>query len=395
METLNQPPPPKGQAENLAQGADSSSGALLFAGIAVLLLVIIGAAAGLLPRWRQQEALAKATREMAVPFVSVVTPAGGQSSAALLLPAEVRPFLEAPIYPRATGYVKRWLVDIGDGVKAGDLMAEIDTPELNQELVQARAQLFMAESAVPLAKATAGRWAELLKTKSVSEQETAEKASELKLRLAAVDVSKANVARLEELQRFQNVKAPFDGSVTARNIDNGQLVMAGSSKELFRLTQNKKLRIFVRVPQTAAQGIAPGQKAMLTIPELAGRNFEAKVVRTSGTLTAESRTLLTELEVDNSKGEIMTGAYAQVRFPETQTANSLQLPSNTLLFRSEGLQVGVVAADNKVELRTLTVGRDFGPSIEVVSGVTTNDHVILNPPDSLAAGTVVRIAEAK
>jgi RND family efflux transporter MFP subunit len=273
-------------------------------------------------------------------------------------------------------------------------MAEIDTPELNQELLQARAQLFMAESAVPLAKATAARWGELVKTKSVSEQEEAEKASEFKLRLAAVDVAKANVARLEELQSFQKIKAPFDGIITARDIDNGQLVTANSSRELFRLTQNTRLRIFVRVPQTAARGVAIGNKAELTIPEMAGRVFDATVVRTSGTLTADSRTLLVELEVDNSKGEVMTGAYAQVRFPTLNLSNALQLPSNTLLFRPEGLQAGVVGPDGKVSLRTLTIGRDFGPTVEVLSGVSTNEQVILNPPDSLANGMTVRTAQA-
>jgi len=394
METLKQSPD-LAAAPSVDSERQATRKTLRRAGVIAFVLVVVGAMVGLLPRWRAQEALAKATRELSLPVVTVVSPAAGQASAELILPAEIKPWLEAPIYPRATGYVKRYMVDIGDAVKAGDLLAEIDTPELNQELVQARAQLFMAEAAVPLAKATAGRWAELVKTTSVSEQEAAEKASELKMRLAAVDVSKANVARLEEMQRFQNVKAPFDGIITGRDIDNGQLVTAGSSRELFRLSQNQRLRVFVRVPQTVVRAITPGRKAELTIAEFPGRLFEASIIRSSGALTPESRTLLTELEVDNSKGEIMAGAYAQVRFPELNLSTTLQLPSNTLLFRPEGLQVGVVGSDGKVELRTLTIGRDFGPTLEVLAGVSTNERVILNPPDSLATGNQVQVAQAK
>ncbi len=274
-------------------------------------------------------------------------------------------------------------------------MAEIDTPELDQELAQARAQLAQAQAALALARTTAARWAELLKTASVSEQEAAEKQADLELKSASVQAAQANVRRLEESQSFQSVKAPFAGTITARKIDVGDLIAATNGKELFRLAQTRTLRVYVCVPETAAAGVAPGQKAELTIRELHGRVFPAKVVRTSGAMSADSRTLLTELEVDNSRGEILSGSFGQVRFAETTLVPPLTLPANTLLFRSEGPQVGVVGADGKVELRRVTLGRDFGQTIEVLEGVGPKERVILNPADSLVSGAVVRVAEGK
>jgi membrane fusion protein, multidrug efflux system len=285
-------------------------------------------------------------------------------------------------------------VDIGAKVKEGDLLAEIDTPELNQELAQTRAQLTQAEAALTLAKTTAARWADLLKSASVSEQEAAEKKADLELKVATVEAARANVRRLEEMKAFGRVTAPFAGAITARGTDVGQLVNAGSGKELFRLAQTGTLRVFVRVPQSAAQGVAPGQMAELTIPEVPGRAFPAKVVRTSGAISADSRTLLTELEVDNSRGEILAGTYVQVRMLEAKSQPPLTLPSNTLLFRAEGTQVGVVGADGKVELRRVTLGRDFGPTVEIMGGLERTERVIMNPPDSLVSGITVRLAEA-
>jgi membrane fusion protein (multidrug efflux system) len=336
-------------------------------------LLVLGTLVGLVPRWRHRTSLALETRELSVQTVSVVSPAPSVAVPNLSLPAEVKPLFEAPIYARANGYLKRWLVDIGATVKEGDLLAEIDTPELDQELAQARAQLAQADAALALAKTTADRWAELLKTASVSEQEAAEKKADLELKQANVEAARANVSRLEELQRFQKVKAPFDGTITVRNTDVGQLISAGSTHELFRLAH-------------------PGQMAELTIPEIPGKVFAAKVVRTSGAMSADSRTLLVELAVDNSRGEILSGTYAQVRFTEAQPPASLTVPANCLLFRSEGPQVGVVGPDGKVELRNVALGRDFGPTVEIVKGLTTSDRVILNPSDSLVGGTAVRVA---
>jgi RND family efflux transporter MFP subunit len=357
------------------------------------LLVVVGVLFGLVPRLHHREALRAETLELATPIVTVVSPAAAESATSLLLPAEVRPFLEAPIYARASGYLKRWLVDIGAQVKEGDLLAEIDTPELNQELAQARAQLGQADAALTLAKTTAARWAELVKSSSVSEQEAAEKQADLELKTANVEAARANVRRLEELQSFESVRAPFAGTITARNTDVGQLISAASGRELFRLAQTGILRVYVRVPQTSARSIAPGQIAELNVREIPGRTFPAKVVRTSGAMSAESRTLLTELQVDNSRGELLAGTFAEVRFNETVNDSTLTLPANTLLFRAEGPQVGVVTSGGKVELRKVALGRDFGPTIEILSGVSSNEQVILNPADSLVSGGTVKMAE--
>jgi membrane fusion protein, multidrug efflux system len=372
--------------------AATASAKLRHTTLIVSILIVIGAVAGLVPRWQQRTALRAETRELAIQTVGVVSPVPGTAAASLTLPAEAKPLVEAPIYARTTGYLKRYLVDIGSQVKPGDLLAEIDAPELDHELSQARAQLTQVEAALALAKTTAARWADLLKTASVSEQEAAEKKADLDLKVATVEAARANVLRLEDLQSFERVTAPFAGTITARGTDVGQLVSSGSTKELFRLMQIGTLRVFVRVPQAAAQGVTPGQMAELTIPELPGRVFPAKVVRTSGAMSADSRTLLAELEVDNSRGEILAGTYVQVRLKEDKVAPALTLPANTLLFRAEGPQIGVVGSDGKVELRRVTLGRDFGPTVEILSGAGPADRVILNPADSLVSGTTVRLA---
>ena len=393
----HQPPaiPAARQTSASTSEAAASAGAKLrHAAIVAGVLVLVGAVAGLVPRSLRRSALRAETRELAISTVSVVSPVPGTNAAGMTLPAEAKALVEAPIYARTSGYLKRYLVDIGSQVKAGDLLAEIDTPELNQELAQARALLVQAEAALALARTTDARWAELLKSSSVSEQEAAEKKADLELKLANVEAVRANVHRLEDLQSFERVTAPFAGTITVRGTDVGQLVTASSGNELFRLAQTSTLRVFVRVPQAVAHGIAPGQMAELTIPEMPGRVFPAKVVRTSGAMSADSRTLLVELEVDNSRGEILAGTYVQVRLTEAKLDPTLTLPSNTLLFRSEGPQVGVVSADSKVTLRPVKLGRDFGPTIEVLEGVGPTDRVILNPADSLVSGTTVRHAQA-
>jgi RND family efflux transporter MFP subunit len=387
-------PPAREALASASEAAASSGNKLRNASIVAALLIIVGAVAGLVPRSLHRNALRAETRELAIQTVSVVSPAPGKTAAGLMLPAEAKALVEAPIYARTSGYLKRYLVDIGSQVKAGDLLAEIDTPELNQELAQARAQFVQADAALALAKTTDSRWAELLKTSSVSEQEAAEKKADLELKSATVEAAHANVRRLEELQSFERVTAPFAGTITTRGTDVGQLVAASSGNELFRLAQTGTLRVFVRVPQSVAHGMAPGQMAEMTIPEMPGRVFPAKVVRTSGAMSADSRTLLVELEVDNSRGEILAGTYVQVRLTEAKLDPTVTLPANTLLFRSEGTQVGLVGADGKVELRRVALGRDFGPTIEILEGVGATDRVILNPPDSLVGGTTVRVAEA-
>ncbi len=284
-------------------------------------------------------------------------------------------------------------MELGVRVKAGHLLAEIDTPELNQQLEQARAEVAQGQAALDLAKITAARWTDLLKTSSVSEQETAEKQSDLKLKKANLDGAQANLHRLEEMKSFASVTAPFDGTITARQTDVGQLIAAGNGHELFRLAQTNPLRVYVHVPQNLARAIAPGQRAELILDQGSGKSFEARVVRSAGAIEPDSRTLLTELQVDNSGGNILAGSYAQVRFSDTGDAPTLTLPANTLLFRSEGVRVGLVKADGTVELRSVKLGRDFGQTLEILSGVDIADRVIMNPPDSLANGLAVRVAE--
>jgi membrane fusion protein, multidrug efflux system len=390
MTTLQNPstnsPPATGAAE-------TSGKKLLFAGALVVVLVVLGVLAGVLPRHLRRAALAVETRELGRQTVSVGSPASGDIGTSLLFPAEVRPFVEVPVYARTSGYLKRWLVDIGAKVQEGDLLAEIDTPELNQELAQAKAMLAQAEAGLELARTTAARWAELLKTASVSEQEAAEKQADLNLKLANVEAARSNVRRLEELQSFELVKAPFAGTVVTRGTDVGQLITAGSARELFRLAQVSVLRVYVRVPQSLARSVVAGQKAELDLPELPAHPFPAQVVRTAGAMNAESRTLLVELQVDNARREIYAGCFAQVRFTDARPAAALALPSNTLLVRPEGTQVGVVNDGGKVELRKVTLGRDFGSTVEILEGVSPADRIILNPSDSLVAGTEVRVAE--
>jgi membrane fusion protein, multidrug efflux system len=358
-----------------------------------IILVVIGLAVGLIPRWLAKRSLAKETGENSLPSVAVISPAPGKSEMGVPLPAEVQAFVEAPIYARANGYLKSWDVDIGQHVEAGQLLAEIDTPEVDQQLAQAKAEVAQADANLALAKSTSERWVDLLKTASVSEQETAEKQADYELKKANLEAARANLHRLEDLKSFARVTASFAGTITARDTDVGQLITAGNGRWLFRLAQTNPLRVYVHVPQTLSRAIEVGQGADLSISEIPGRKFEAKIVRTAGAMDPTSRTLLAELEVNNPQNEILAGSYAQVRFHDTQADPTLTLPANTLLFRSEGMQVGVVGTSGKVEMHTVHLGRDFGQTVEIVDGVSAGDHVIMNPSDSLASGMTVRVAE--
>ena len=365
------------------------------AGAIILVLIIGGLTIGFLPRWRQSRLTLTDTTQLAIPSVSVVSPTTGTNADGLILPAEIKPWLEASIYARANGYLKGWVADIGAHVEAGQLLALIETPDLDQQLAQARAELDLAQANLHLAETTDNRWKELLKTASVSEQEAAEKAAARETAAASVEASRANVRRLEELVSFQRVVAPFAGTITIRAVDVGDLIVAGSGgNQLFHLAQADKLRVYVRVPQTSAFGIASGQAASLTIPELPDQRFPARVVTTSEAISATSRTLLTQLEVDNSQHRMLPYSYGEVRFDESKANPVLTLPSNTLLFRAEGLQVAVVDSNGTVELRKVQVGRDFGQTVEIIAGVTAADRVATNPSDSLVSGIKVRVAES-
>jgi membrane fusion protein (multidrug efflux system) len=365
------------------------------AGTIIALILIGGLVLGFLPRWRQRRTALADMNQLAVPTVSVVSPTPGKSGNGLVLPAEIRPWREASIYARANGYLKDWVADIGAHVQAGQLLAEIETPDLDQQLAQAQAQLVLSQANLHLAQITDQRWQELLKTASVSEQAAAEKAAARETASASVEADRANMRRLQELVSFQRVTAPFTGTITIRSVDIGDLIVAGSGgRELFHIAQTEKLRVYVRVPEPYALGIAPGQTATLTTPATPGRSFEAKVTTTSEAISTTSRTLLAELEVDNSKNQVLPYSYGELTLKENDSSPPLTLPSNTLLFRAQGLQVGLVGSDGAVELRPVQVGRDFGQSVEITGGVTATDQVIVNPTDSLVSGIKVRIQNA-
>jgi RND family efflux transporter MFP subunit len=357
----------------------------------VIALVIVGLAVGLVPRWLARQKLAAETRADTTPTVETILPTAAKADLGTPLPADVQPFIEAAIHARASGYLKNWYVDIGDHVTNNQTLAEIDTPELDEQLAQAKANLDEAVAARDLAKITADRWTELLKTASVSDQETAEKKSDSVLKQATVEAARANLQRLEDMKSFDRVTAPFDGVVTVRNTDIGQLIAAGSGAELYRLAQVNPLRVYVRVPQVLIHAITPGQKAALMLQDLPGRQFEATVTRTAGAVDASSRTLQVELQVPNPKGELLAGTYAQVRFNESVAPTVLTLSDNTLIFRAQGMQVAVVGPDNKVRLQSIKLGRDFGNIVEVLAGLSADDHVVVNPPDGIADGMAVQL----
>jgi len=362
--------------------------------IAVLLVVF-----GILPRIQARTALRQETMRMAVPTVAVVQPKRSAPAQEIVLPANVQAFADAPIYARTNGYLKRWYVDIGSRVKEGQLLAEIDTPEVTQQLRQARADLGTAQANLNLSKITADRYQGLLKTDSVSKQESDNAAGDYEAKQANVQSAQANVKRLEELQSFQRIYAPFSGVITARNTDVGALINSGSSSgngnELFHITQPDKLRVYVSVPQIYSQAAKAGITADLTLAEFPGRRFQGKLVRTANAIDPTSRTLLVEIAVDNPTGQLFTGSYAEVHFKLPTPTTSLILPVDTLLFRSEGLRVATVGQGQKVELKQITIGHDFGSEVEVVAGLNGNEDVIVNPPDSVVEGEAVRIAQTQ
>jgi RND family efflux transporter MFP subunit len=307
-------------------------------------------------------------------------------------------FIDSPIYARTNGYVKSWTVDIGARVRAGQLLADIETPEVDQQLDQARADLNTARANFHLSEITATRYQDLLKTDSVSKQDVDNANGDFEAKKAMVASAESNVKRLEELQSFEKIYAPFDGVITARNTDIGHLIDSGSSggtaTELFHIAALKKLRVYVNVPQQFSQAARPGLDAEITLPEFPGRQFSGMLVRTANSIDANSRTLLVEVDVDNPGGVLFPGAYTEVHLKLPSSAPTFILPVNALIFRSAGLQIATVSKDNKVALISIVIGRDFGTEVEVVSGLSDGDSVIVSPPDSLVAGETVRLAPA-
>jgi RND family efflux transporter MFP subunit len=366
--------------------------AALFVAVAALLVLIW---AGVTAHFASAK-LKEVTEEQAVVTVATIKPSAQSGLSELILPGNIQANYEAPIYARTSGYLKRWLVDIGTPVKAGQLLAEIESPEVDQQLRQAEADLATAEANQKIADLTAQRWRDLRSTDSVSKQEADEKIASAASGDAQMQAAHANVQRLKELSGFEKIVAPFDGVVTARNTDIGQLIAAGENTgpALFRVADMHRLRTYVTVPQTYAAGMTPGLKADLLFPDRPGKVYTATLDSTSSAIDQTTRTLLAQLVIDNKNGELLPGAYAEVHFhlPPGVAGPIFKLPANVLLFRSDGLHVGTVDANNHVVLKTVEVGRDFGSDIEIIHGLTPDDNVILSPPDSLTEGMAVRLA---
>jgi RND family efflux transporter MFP subunit len=367
--------------------------------IALLVFALVAAVviSGILPRIHARDELKTETTEMAIPTVSVVRPQRGAAPQEIVLPANVQAYIDSPIYARTNGYLKRWYVDIGARVREGQLLADIETPEVDQQLRQARADLATAQANLHLAQITADRYAGLLKTDSVSKQDADNAEGNFAAQKATTQSAEANVKRLEELQSFEKIYAPFDGVITARNTDIGALIDSGSSggmrTELFHIAQPDKLRVYVNVPEGYSQAMKPGLTADLTLAEFPGRRFAGTLVRTANAIDQATRTLLVEVRVNNPTGTLLSGAYAELHLKLPNAVSSFIPPVNALLFRSEGLRVAAVTDGQHVELKPVSLGHDFGTEVEVVSGLTGDESIVVNPPDSIVSGEEVRLAQ--
>lgn len=362
-----------------------------------LILVVALLGSGIWSRVKARTALNAETAQVALPSVSVVSPKQTGPADEIILPGNVQPFISSPIYARTNGYLKKWYVDIGAPVKKGHLLAVIDTPEVDQQLEQSLSNLNTAKANLTLAAITKNRYQGLLGKNAVAQQDVDNAVGTYNANKAIVQANQANVKQLQALKSFQKIYAPFDGVVTARNTDIGDLINSGSSAgvktDLFHIAQPGKLRVYVNVPEEYSQGIKLGMTADLSLAEFPGRKFQGNLVRTAQAINMTTRTLLVEIDVDNPTGTLLTGSYAEVHLKVPTKASTLLLPVNTLLFRTEGLRVGVVK-DGKVVLAEVTPGHDFGNQVEIVSGLKPDDKVIINPPDSIVSGQRVQIVQA-
>src|ERR1700675_1875380 len=367
----------------------------------VLAIALIAVAAllvsGIWSRVKAGANLRAETAQAALPAVSVVTPKQTAPAQEIILPGNVQPFITSPIYSRTNGYLKKWYFDIGAHVKQGQLLAVIDTPEVDQQLEQSLSNLNTAKANLTLAEITKNRYQGLLTKNAVAQQDVDNAVGTYNANKAMVDAGQANVKQLQALQSFEKIYAPFDGVITARNTDIGDLINSGSSgtakTDLFHISQPNKLRVYVNVPEEYSQGTKVGMTADLNLTEFPGRKFQGKLVRTAEAINLTTRTLLIEIEVDNPTGTLLSGSYAEVHLKIPGQASTLLLPVNALLFRSEGLRAGVVK-DGKVVLTAVTPGHDFGDQIEVVSGLKPDDQVIVNPPESIVSGQQVQVVQA-
>jgi RND family efflux transporter MFP subunit len=368
--------------------------ALFFVGLIVLALLVAGAIS-LLTRMHSNHVLAETTAQESVPTVAVVHPIQEKPDEELVLPGTLQAFVESPIYARTNGYLLRWYKDIGSHVKQGELLADIDTPEVDQELMQARAARQQVVAAMDLAKINADRYQSLRKTDSVSQEEADTQSSGYQQAIANLAAADANVKRLQELEGFKHVYAPFDGVITKRTVDPGALINSGAGaagRELFDIARTDPLRVYVSVPQAYAPAMHTGVEAVVTLQELPGQKFTGTVTRTADAIDINTRTLLTEVDVPNKNGKLLSGSFGEVHFRPKIDANKVTIPVNAMLFRRAGAQVAVVGSDGKVELRHINIGRDYGTSLEVLGGVDANDLVIVNPSDSIENGQKVNVA---
>jgi RND family efflux transporter MFP subunit len=359
----------------------------------VLVAAIIIAAWGIFTRVQTRAALKQDAQLSAVPTVIVTVPKHSDVGDELVLPGDVQAYTEAPIYARTSGYLKRWYADIGKHVKTGELLAEIETPEVDAQYRQAKADLATVDANNRLAQTTARRFQDLKKTGLVAQQDVDNAVGDAEAKKAQSDSARQNLQRLEQMQAFNRITAPFEGVVTARKIDVGALVTQGSAtgQELFHISATSRLRVYVQVPQAYASWITAGMPADLTMVERPQERHPAKVVSTAQSINATTRTLLTQLEADNPNGELLPGAYTMVHLPLPAGLKTWRVPSNALLFRGDGLHVATVDGDNKVRLNTVTIGRDYGAVVEILAGVGEQDRIILNPPDSILDGAMVKV----
>ncbi|MGA3127654.1 MAG: efflux RND transporter periplasmic adaptor subunit [Candidatus Korobacteraceae bacterium] len=367
--------------------------AMLITGVALLVLLIAGALT-LLARLNHSRVLARETEQNSVPTVAVVHPVAEKPDVELVLPGSLQAFKDSPIYARTNGYLVRWYKDIGSKVKKGELLAQIDAPEVDQELNQVRAARLQILAQMELAKISAERWENLRKTDSVSAQEADQQSSGYQQAKANLVAADANVRRLEELESFKNVYAPFTGVLTRRNVDPGALINAGAGgKELFDMAQVDTLRVYTSVPQAYAPFIKAGGRAAITLQEFPGEKFAGVVARTAESIDPATRTLLTEVDVPNRDGRLLPGSFGEVHFAVGSNVQKLTVPVNAMLFRAEGPRVAIVGADHKIELRPLNIGRDYGTSLEVLGGLAESDLIVINPPDSIENGQQVNVAQ--
>jgi RND family efflux transporter MFP subunit len=377
-------------------GKASKKPRIFFAFFGIVIVLVVVGVLLLLQRRSQFQALAENTEALSVPTVAVIHPTAQAGDEDLVLPGTLQAYVESPIYARTNGYLVKWYHDIGSHVNKGDILADIEAPEVDQQLRQAKADLVTAEANARLSQITATRYTELLKTDGVSKQEVDNATGDLEAKRAIVQSAQANVGRLEELKSFQRVFAPFSGVITQRNVDIGTLINAGnggSSQQLFYLAQTDPIRVYVNVPENYAPSIRRGLSAYLQLTQFPGQKFEGQVVRTAEAIDLSTRTLLTEVDVPNKNGQLLPGGYAQVHLRVNVPHERLQVPVNALLFRSEGLRAVIVDANHRIHLQPLSIGRDYGNSLEVLNGLQADDWIVLNPPDSIENGQEVHVKE--